>query len=85
MKGKIYILFLMLLICLSAIVIFPRDFEVEAAGGEDSAEEKIGIGLDFDFMWEVTEELSNVIHNKTVYPDGSIPNISHAANPVTSI
>jgi hypothetical protein len=31
-----------------------------------------GIELDYDFMWNVTEELCNVIHNSSVYPSGTL-------------
>jgi len=69
MKRKIVVLVVTLLMCLTAIVIVPNDLEVEATPGERSRDDG-GIGLDLDFMWNVTKKLSNVVHQ---YPDGMIP------------
>ncbi len=75
MKQKIYVLVMTLVFCLSTIVIVLNDVDVEATAGGGGQSGEIGeiIGLDLDYMWEVTDNLSNVIHNKQVYPDGSIP------------
>ena len=66
MKNKLYVIFLTLLMCLTVIVIVPEDLEVEAGSGGTGEED--GIGLDYDFMWNVTENLSRVVHD--VYPQG---------------
>jgi len=71
MKRKIFVIVVMLLMCISATLINPSDFEVEATPGGGGGGEDEGIGLDFDFMWyNITENLSNVVHN---YPNGMIP------------
>ena len=68
MKRKGIVLVLTLLLLLSAIVILPNNFDTEAGSGEKEGE---GIeGLDYDYMWDVTLNLSNVVHN---YPSGLIP------------
>jgi len=67
MKNKIFVLFVTLLMCLSAILILPSDLEVDAAGGGEGDND---IGLDYDFMWKVTDNLTSVVHN--AYNDGDI-------------
>lgn len=69
MKNKIAcVLVVTLLMSLSAIVIIPNEFRVEATpiGDEDGG----SIGLDYDFLWNVTEKIANVVHD---YPTGMIP------------
>ncbi|UCF13479.1 MAG: M28 family peptidase [Thermoplasmatales archaeon] len=66
MRKKLSVLIVALLIFLSSIMIIPDDLKVEASGeGGDG-----GIGLDLDFMWSVTENLSNIVHE---YEPGDIP------------
>ena len=70
MKSKIVsILVCMLLITTTFIINYNEDSNVKAdpgGGGEGSD----GIGLDFEYMWDITENLSNVVHQ---YPSGMIP------------
>jgi hypothetical protein len=67
MKEKIYVLIVTLLMCLSVIVIIPNDFKVEATSGSGNN----SLGLDYDYIWNITENLSNVIYN--VYEPNEIP------------
>jgi hypothetical protein len=68
-KRKINVIIVAMLLCMSSVVIFNKDFEVEATpgggGGEDDS-----IGLDYAYIWNITEELANVIYE---YPPGMIP------------
>ena len=69
MKKKISVLIITTLLCISTIVTINNDVNVEAiAGGDDEVGEIIG--LDLDFMWNVTKNLSYVVHNPEVYPSG---------------
>lgn len=70
MKKKIFVVIVTLLMCLSAIVIIPNDSKVEATSGGGDNREDNSIGLDLEFVWNVTNDLANVVHN---YPDGMIP------------
>jgi len=74
MNKKLFVLAVTLLMCLSAIMIIPRDFEVKANPGDGGGGEiGEGIGLDYNFMWNITKELANVTHDKNIYPSGTIP------------
>ncbi len=68
MKKKLYVVLVTLLLVLTSIVIILNDLEVEATPGGGEGEE--GIGLDYDFMWQVTRDLCNVTYK---YPPGMIP------------
>ena len=50
MKQKIFVLVVTLMICLSAIVIIPNDYKVEATGGGGGDGGDDGIGLDYDYI-----------------------------------
>jgi len=58
MKRKLNVLIVVLLICLSSVLIIPDDLKVKASGegGEDG-----GIQLPYDFVWNITKWLSDVI------------------------
>jgi len=66
---KLMVLVVVVLLCLSGMVIINKDLNVEATpeggGGEDG-----GVGLDYTYIYNITEELSNVI---SLYPAGMIP------------
>jgi len=70
MKNKIFVLIVTLLMCLTSIVIIHSDLEVEATigGGEGILENETG--LDYDFMWSVVKNLSDVVY--TAYNEGEI-------------
>ena len=72
MSRKIYILILTLVLCLSNIVIVLNESNVEATTGGGGQSGEIGeiIGLDLDYMWEVTDNLSNVV--RVAYDTGDI-------------
>ncbi len=70
MKNKIISIVVCTLLIATAMIIVPIDFKVKATGGggEDGS-----IGLDYEFMWNVTKELADVVHDPFVYPSGTIP------------
>jgi hypothetical protein len=70
MRKKIIVLIMSMLLCVSGLVFLNNNFEVKAnpGGGENNA-----TGLPYEFMWSITKTLANVIHDKTIYPNGSIP------------
>ena len=72
MNKKISVLFVtLLMMILSVIVIFPENLEVEATGGDGGGDgEDNGIGLDYDYMWDVIYNLSRVVHD--AYDEGDI-------------
>lgn len=74
MKNKIVGILVGVMLMLTAVVIIvPNNLKVEATFG-GGGETNEGIGLDYDYMWfNITENLSNVVHNKNVYPPGTIP------------
>ena len=60
MNKKIYVFIVALLMCLTTIVFIPSDLKVEAAsGGKGNGVEDIF--LDYQYIWNITENLSNVI------------------------
>ena len=61
MKQKIFVLVVTLMICLSAIVIIPNDYKVEATGGGGGDGGDDGIGLDYDYIWNRTKEFTDVM------------------------
>lgn len=63
--NKILSIFVCVLICLSSILILPDDFKVGASSGEGGSKD---IGLDYDYMWNITKDLSYIIFNENVYP-----------------
>ena len=69
MRDKIIgILIVLMLVLVTITMIMPRNLEVKAnpVGGRNGDD----IGLDYNFMWNITTELSNVVHK---YPPGMIP------------
>ena len=63
MKKKIFVLVATLLMVLSTIVIAPSDYKVEAAGGRGYGNGGDNtIGLDKDYMYNITLDLANVVH-----------------------
>jgi hypothetical protein len=72
MKRKIsIIIIIIMLLCNSSVIIYDRDVEVKATG-ESGGGNNGGIGLDNDFVWNVTGELSNVIRNAYNWEEGEI-------------
>ncbi len=67
MKKKIICLLIGMLMITSSNVFFNKNTNIKA----DVAEENEDY-LDFEYMWNVTTELANVIHNTSIYPPGSI-------------
>jgi hypothetical protein len=69
MKKKLSVVIVMMLLFISALLVVNNDVDVVATGRDDS---KIGkdIGLDLDFMWEVTWKLCNATHK--AYDEGDI-------------
>ena len=62
MKGKIIILIITLL-CVSSMIIFDKDVKIKATGdGGEENNNGNSIGLDFNYMLNITEVLSNVVH-----------------------
>ena len=55
MRKKLYVLVITLLIIFSTIVIIPRNFKVEASSGGDGGADDGSIGLDYWYMWNVTQ------------------------------
>jgi hypothetical protein len=70
MRQKICVFIMMLMICLSTVLIIPRDLKVEATGGGSEGGENENIGLNYTYMWEVIKKFSNVVHDIDVYPPG---------------
>jgi len=69
---KIKTIFLIsLLISSSVMIIVNNEVDVVASGGGGEGENESG-WLDYDFMMEITEEFSNVIHNESIW-NGKIP------------
>jgi hypothetical protein len=67
MKKKFYVIFVTLLMCLSAIVIISNDFEVEATGGSGNN----SLGLDYDYIWfKILDNLTYVVHNDSIWGAG---------------
>ncbi len=65
---KIISIIVCMLVCLSSILIMPEKMKVKASGGSGGGDE--GIGLDKDFVWSVTENLSRIVHS--AYDPGDI-------------
>ncbi|MHA1968699.1 MAG: hypothetical protein ACW964_12950, partial [Candidatus Hodarchaeales archaeon] len=63
MRQKICVFIMMLMICLSTVLIIPRDLKVEATGGGSEGGENENIGLNYTYMWEVIKKFSNVVHD----------------------
>jgi len=61
----------MLLIATTAMVFVPKEINVKADPG-GGGEGENDYYLNFGYMWNVTTELANVIHNTSIYPPGSI-------------
>jgi len=72
MKRKIIVLILTMLMCLTAIVIIPHDFETEANSGESGGKDGDGKsnGFDYDYIWSMVRDICNVTHE---YPPSMIP------------
>ncbi|MCX6665705.1 MAG: hypothetical protein NT038_06570 [Euryarchaeota archaeon] len=58
MRRKLSAIFVTLLMCLTAVVIVPRNNDVKADSGSGGSS-----GLDTQFIHQITENLSNVIYN----------------------
>ena len=74
MKKKVKCIFVCLLLISTAIVIFPDDLDVEATfeeGGQKGGKEE-GIGLDYDYIWNITEDLSDIVKSTSIYPPGTL-------------
>jgi len=69
MKGKISILIIIMLLCVSSMVIFDKDVKIKATGGGGNGGDN-GIGLDMDYMYQVTLDLAGVVHNDSIWGDG---------------
>jgi hypothetical protein len=69
MKQKIVSLLLCILMIMTSLVVFKDISNVTAVTG---SEEEENIGLDYDFIYEVIEELSLIIFNKDVAIDHDI-------------
>ena len=57
-KGKIVSIVVCMLVCLSSVLIVPNEIKVKASG--EGGSEGDDIGLDYDFVWNVTKLLCNV-------------------------
>jgi PKD repeat protein len=57
MNRKIFVIFVTLVMIVSTFVIAPNDLKVEASGGGSGGD----IGIDFQYIYNITENLSNVI------------------------
>lgn len=69
MKNKIAGIFLCIILVFSnIIVIIPGDFKVKAEGAGSG--NNLDIGLDFQYIWNIADNLSKVIFN---YPSNLIP------------
>jgi hypothetical protein len=68
LKEKIFVFIVMLLMILSVLII-PSNLEVEATGGSGGGENE-NFGLDYNYIWNITDNLSKIIY---IYPDGMIP------------
>ena len=64
MKKIITIFLVGLLLSASVMVIVNNESDVEATGGGGEGENgENSIGLDFNYMWNVTDNLSRVVHD----------------------
>ena len=72
MNEKFCALIIGLLLSVSITVIINNNIDVKAVIGGGGGNNEY-IGFDYNFMWNVTENLSNVVHNPEVYPSGNIP------------
>lgn len=70
MRKKFFVLIVTLLMVCSTIMIIPNDLKVEADPGGDGGGDNGSLNLDNDFMWNVTHNLSMVVHN--AYTEGEI-------------
>ena len=68
MENKIIRIVVFTLLIATVFIIVPNSFETKASSGDD-----LSIGLDYEYLMDITTNLSNVIHNESVYPPGSIP------------
>lgn len=71
MMRKICVVLLAFILCISGVMIVNDDVNIKAesvpgGGGENNS----GIGLDLDYIWNVTDNLSKIIYE---YPPGLIP------------
>jgi len=70
MKKKVLAIIVCMLLITNAIVIVSNDTKVEATSGGGGAEEDIG--LDFQYIKNITKDLSDVISNTLVYGLGEL-------------
>jgi len=69
-KEVVVILICMMLVLTAVIIIVPENLKVDAtpSGGGEEGE----IGLDFQYIKNITEALSRVIFNPAVYEQGEL-------------
>lgn len=71
MKRKIYTLIVTLLMISSAtLIIIPNNLNVKADPGEGEGD---GIGLDFQLIHEITENLSQIVNTSYDVENGDLP------------
>lgn len=70
MNRKISVLIIVTLLCMSSVIIFDDDVDVDATPGGGGGEDNGDIGLNFSYIKEITYLLSNVI--KDAYEEGDL-------------
>jgi len=71
-KSRIFLIFITLVMIFSATQIFvPNNQNVKADAGGGGGQE--GIGLNFSYMKEITEELSDIVYDAYNVPAGDLP------------
>ena len=68
MRKRLICILMCVLMIISAMttILYSNNVKVEASGGGSSG----GTGLDYNFMWNVTQNLSNIVY--TSYPGNVI-------------
>jgi hypothetical protein len=72
-RKKIIGIFVIMLMISSALatVLFSHNGKVEASGGDQQGSQDIG--LDFDFVWNMTDNFSKVIYRTNWSGENNIP------------
>jgi len=71
-KSRIFLIFIALVMILSATHIFvPNDQNVKADGGGGGGQK--GVGLDNDFLYDVTYNLSRTVYDSYNPEEGDLP------------